>query len=50
MNPEKAAKFREKAEKFFDKQEYERALDAITKSLEFHPENPRSWQLQGFIL
>nr|MDO8109643.1 hypothetical protein [Candidatus Sigynarchaeota archaeon] len=49
VNPEKAAKLRQRAEELFQKEQYEKALEFIVKSLEEHPDNPLAWQLQGLI-
>ncbi|HME55292.1 MAG TPA: hypothetical protein VKM55_23995 [Candidatus Lokiarchaeia archaeon] len=49
MDPAKAAKLRQKAEELFDKEEFDKALEYIVKSLEEHPDNPIAWQLQGLI-
>lgn len=49
MDPVKAAKLRQKAEELFDKEEYEKALEYIAKSLQEHQDNPIAWQLQGMI-
>jgi tetratricopeptide (TPR) repeat protein len=49
MNPERAAKFRQQAQSLFEKKQYDKALEVVTKALQEHPDNPISWQLQGFI-
>ncbi len=49
VNPEKAAKLRQKAEELFEKGQNEKAMEHVVKSLEEHPHNPLTWQLQGLI-
>ncbi|MHA1369818.1 MAG: tetratricopeptide repeat protein [Promethearchaeota archaeon] len=49
MDPNKAAKFRGRAQECMAKNDYDKALEWIYKSLEEHPSNPVSWELQGII-
>nr|MDO8118800.1 hypothetical protein [Candidatus Sigynarchaeota archaeon] len=49
VNPEKAAKLRQKAEELFEKGQHEKAMEYVVKSLEEHPQNFLAWQLQGLI-
>lgn len=49
MNPDKANKLRLKAQELLGKNQPEKALEAIMKSLDEHPDNPLSWQMQGLV-
>ncbi|MHA1684007.1 MAG: hypothetical protein ACTSUE_23920 [Promethearchaeota archaeon] len=49
MDAEKAVKFKKKAEDLFAAGKEEKALENVIKALEYHPDNPLTWQLQGLI-